>query len=177
MKEIKGDLIKLAQEGEFDIIGHGCNCFCLQGGGIAAQMSRVFNTLNPELYPSESHNERGNYSKLGNIETTSIITYVYEGQYRTDYDKEYKDSRLAVYNMYTQYKPGADLSYSALELCLQKLNQEASLLSKAYGRPIKVGLPWIGCGIAGGQKEIVEVMMNDIFKSERVELTVVEYDG
>ena len=27
-QEIEGDLIKLAQEGKFDVIAHGCNCFC-----------------------------------------------------------------------------------------------------------------------------------------------------
>ena len=35
MKIIKGDLIKLALQGEFDVIVHGCNCFCTMGAGIA----------------------------------------------------------------------------------------------------------------------------------------------
>ena len=35
IKYIKGDLIKLAQKGKFDIIAHGCNCFCTMGAGIA----------------------------------------------------------------------------------------------------------------------------------------------
>jgi len=28
MKEITGNLITLAKEGHFDMIVHGCNCFC-----------------------------------------------------------------------------------------------------------------------------------------------------
>jgi len=33
MKTIQGNLIHLAQDGEFDLIVHGCNCFCTMGAG------------------------------------------------------------------------------------------------------------------------------------------------
>jgi O-acetyl-ADP-ribose deacetylase (regulator of RNase III) len=39
---ICGDLIRLAILGNFDVIVHGCNCFKTMGGGIAAQIKRVF---------------------------------------------------------------------------------------------------------------------------------------
>ena len=42
MNIIKGDLIKFALEGNFDIIVHGCNCFHNMGGGIAKQIKQVF---------------------------------------------------------------------------------------------------------------------------------------
>lgn len=35
MNSIKGDLIKLAIDSEFDLIIHGCNGFCTMGAGIA----------------------------------------------------------------------------------------------------------------------------------------------
>ena len=35
MNKIKGDLIKFAINGKFDVIIHGCNCFCTMGAGIA----------------------------------------------------------------------------------------------------------------------------------------------
>ena len=35
MKTITGDLIKLAQDGVFDVIIHGCNCQNTMGAGIA----------------------------------------------------------------------------------------------------------------------------------------------
>jgi O-acetyl-ADP-ribose deacetylase (regulator of RNase III) len=38
IKYVDGDLIKLALKGEFDVIVHGCNCFCQMGAGIAPQM-------------------------------------------------------------------------------------------------------------------------------------------
>ena len=33
MKTIQGNLIHSAQAGEFDLIVHGCNCFCTMGAG------------------------------------------------------------------------------------------------------------------------------------------------
>lgn len=39
MKVITGNLIKLAINGDFDVIIHGCNCFCKMGAGIAKQIA------------------------------------------------------------------------------------------------------------------------------------------
>lgn len=35
MKERDGDLIQLALAKEFDLIVHGCNCYCTMDAGIA----------------------------------------------------------------------------------------------------------------------------------------------
>jgi hypothetical protein len=35
MKNLTGDLLKLAIEGRFDVIVHGANCQCVMGAGIA----------------------------------------------------------------------------------------------------------------------------------------------
>jgi len=37
MKIIKGDLIELIKKGYFDVVIHGCNCFCTMGSGFAKQ--------------------------------------------------------------------------------------------------------------------------------------------
>ena len=42
MKEIQGDLIKLAIAGEFNVIAHGCNCMQNMGAGIAKQIAKKF---------------------------------------------------------------------------------------------------------------------------------------
>ena len=42
MKIIEGDLIQLALDGEFDLIIHGCNCFCSMGAGIAKSIREIF---------------------------------------------------------------------------------------------------------------------------------------
>ncbi len=42
MKIIKGDLIKLALDGKFDVIIHGCNCYCTMGAGFAKAIQAEF---------------------------------------------------------------------------------------------------------------------------------------
>ena len=42
MKTVKGDLIHLALAGEFDVIVHGCNCYCTMGVGIAKTIKQKF---------------------------------------------------------------------------------------------------------------------------------------
>jgi O-acetyl-ADP-ribose deacetylase (regulator of RNase III) len=42
MKTIQGDLIRLAREGGFDLIVHGCNCFGTMGAGIAKGIKAAF---------------------------------------------------------------------------------------------------------------------------------------
>ena len=41
-QEIKGDIIKEALSGKYDVVGHGCNCFCVMGAGLAPQMAEAF---------------------------------------------------------------------------------------------------------------------------------------
>jgi len=67
VKEIDGDLIKLAKEGKFDVIAHGCNCFCTMGAGIAPQMAKAFGCNDSEIFAMEAPNFYGNINKLGNI--------------------------------------------------------------------------------------------------------------
>ena len=42
MQVVKGDLIKLALQKEFDVIIHGCNCQCAMGAGIAKAIKDTF---------------------------------------------------------------------------------------------------------------------------------------
>lgn len=43
---INDDLIDLAKNGNFDVIIHGCNCFCTMCAGIAKVIKQEF----PEAY-------------------------------------------------------------------------------------------------------------------------------
>lgn len=153
MEIIHGDLIIAAQMGQFDVIAHGCNCFCLQGGGIAGQMSQTFHTNDPRYYKLEKETRCADIQKLGRIESHDHPV--------VDYSKE-----VTVINCYTQYMPGPNLDYEALTLCMRKIN------NKFRGKHI--GLPLIGCGIAGGNWSIVK----NIIEKELIDckVTVVEYN-
>lgn len=63
MKEIDGDLIALAREGHFDLIAHGCNCFCTMGARIARGIRAAF----PEAYEADLNTKKGDRAKLRRI--------------------------------------------------------------------------------------------------------------
>ena len=123
-KEVKGDLIKNALNGDYDVIAHGCNCFCTQGAGIALQMKNTFDT---HKYPMEASVFKGDINKLGTIGSNSFDLYA---------------RKLFVVNAYTQFEPGKNLDHVALSMCMKKINYNY--------KGMRIGLPLIGCGIAGG---------------------------
>jgi len=139
-----GDLIKEASN--YDAIVHGCNCFNSMGAGIAAGVAKVY----PEADRVDKQSIYGDINKLGTIEHVII-----------------RDKNVIVVNAYTQFTPGKDVSYAAIEMVLRKLNKDFE------GRHI--ALPMIGCGIAGGYWEIVYNMMKRILKD--VSVTIIYWEG
>lgn len=134
--EIKGDLIRLAYQ--FDVVAHGCNCFCVMGSGIAPQMAKAFGA---DKFKMESEVHKGDINKLGTIDWQPVGIL-----------------KVKVVNCYTQYSTGGvALDYEALILCLRKMNHEFS--------GSRIGLPQIGCGLAGGDwtrvKEIIQRELKD----------------
>jgi len=141
MRERDGDLIKLAQDGHFDIITHGCNCWCRMGAGIAPQIKEAF----PSAWEADKETDSGDIQKLG----TFIVGKEYVKGNKT----------LRVVNAYTQYRYdqySKPLDYEALTLCMRKINHQFKGMS--------IGLPKIGAGLAGGDwnriKKIIETELN-----------------
>lgn len=159
--EVEGDLIKLALGGEFDVITHGCNCMCNMGAGIAPQMAKAFGC---DKFAMEHANFKGEMNKLGWVE--------YEGFF-LDNGKAWKNKAplmgrsydLFVVNSYTQYNYGKNhsdgsskpLDYEALTLGMRKINH--------IFKGKHIGLPRIGCGLAGGDwfrvKQIIQKELKD----------------
>ena len=156
MKTIKGDLIKLALSGEFDVIVHGCNCFCNMGAGIAKQIRKHF----PEAYRIDCQTKRGDKNKLGTI-SAGLCTFEieYSGITKT----------IGVLNAYTQYRYGSGLhaDYDAIQKCMRKIKRDFS--------GFKIGMPKIGAGLAGGDWETIKVIISEELADEDV--TIVEWDG
>ena len=148
VKYVDGDLLELAKNKEFDVIGHGCNCFCTMGAGIAPQIKNNY----PEAYIADCATPNGDKAKLGTISHTVGIT-------------------PTVVNIYSQYgfngrKHGdVDLDYEALRSGLKLMKDKFS------GK--KFGLPMIGAGLAGGDWNIIEKIIEEVFRGEYV--TVVKY--
>ena len=130
-KQIKGDLIKLALNGEFDVIVHGCNCFCIMGAGIAKSIKQVF----PQAYAADMKTVKGGKSKLGSYSSSAIVI---------------DDKEFTVINAYTQYHwrgTGNKADYKAIRSVF-------SLIKKNYAG-MRIGYPLIGAGLAGGDWNVI----------------------
>ena len=151
--EVNGDLIQLALSGNFDVIAHGCNCFSTQAAGIAASMSKHFNT---HMFNYENDKYIGDYNKMGIIDYEYILTY-----------NELKvDKEFIVVNAYTQYKPGKNFDMLAFYMCLKKMNH--------IFKGKHIGLPQIGCGIAGGNWGSVQKLIERELKDCIVTVVIFE---
>ncbi len=151
-KEINGDLIQLAQQGEFDVIVHGCNCFCSMKSGIAPQMAEAFGC---DKYPLEDLKFQGFINRLGAIDFKEI-------------------NGLTIVNAYTQYfnrtlnpdKQAINLDYEALTLCLRKINH---VFAGKF-----IGLPQIGAGLAGGDWNLIKKIIKKELKDCNVIIVIYE---
>jgi O-acetyl-ADP-ribose deacetylase (regulator of RNase III) len=156
-KEVEGNLITLAQQGKYDVITHGCNCFCSMQAGIAPQMAKAFGC---DKFPKEKRYgievgldglehtvETGNVGDINKLGTIDYLTQTRSGG-TSEFD--IFDFDLTVVNSYTQYHYGRNhkdgvlipVDYDAIRMCMRKINY----LFKGK----KIGLPKIGAGLAGG---------------------------
>ncbi len=141
-KTVKGDLIKLAIGGEFDVIVHGCNCFHTMGGGIAKTIKKEF----PEAYCADLNTSYGQYEKLGGISIANI---------------EGKLSRFIVVNGYTQFTCGGgcrEVDYDAVRMVFRRVKETFS--------GARIGYPAIGSGLAGGDWKIISKIIDDELAGE-----------
>ena len=134
----KGDLISLAFEGHFDVIVHGCNCYCAMGAGIAVAIANRI----PAAYEADKNTRVGELSKLGTYTKATAMT-------RTNPVKLF-----TVINAYTQYSPSVKrdvFEYEGFQRILDSLAVEY--------KGSRFGFPYIGMGLAGGDKKRIIPMI------------------
>lgn len=151
MKTAKGNLIKLAEDGEFDVIVHGCNCFCTMGAGIAKSIKQKF----PAAYKADLKTEKGAKSKLGSISTAEM---------------DLPNGKLIVVNAYTQHNwrgSGRKVDYEAVREAFHEVKENFSGL--------RIGYPAIGAGLAGGDWNIISGIIAEVLNGENH--TFVKFDG
>jgi len=149
MKSIQGDLIKLALDGHFDVIVHGCNCFCSMGGGIARTVKAAF----PAAFEADCLTVAGDRTKLGTCTTALCPT---------------DTGQVTVVNAYTQYHyegPGVLVDYDALKDCLQ-------WVADKYSNQ-RIGLPKIGAGLARGDWPKIQSILKTTL--DHTDCTLVEF--
>lgn len=65
------------------------------------------------------------------------------------------------------------VDYEALLYCLERLH-DLLLTAHREGRTWVLGLPWLGCGLAGGARGIVKALIEHVFGESPVKCVVVE---
>ena len=88
MKIIKGDIIKLAQQGQFDVIVHGCNCFCTMGSGIAKAVKSCF----PIAFQVDLKTQKGEKAKLGTYSSATVEINYHQCLYAIQLERQRKKS-------------------------------------------------------------------------------------
>jgi O-acetyl-ADP-ribose deacetylase (regulator of RNase III) len=149
MRTIRGDLLQLALDGEFEAILHGCNCQCKMGKGIALAVRQRF----PEAYAADLATNKGDRSKLGTISVATI---------------ERGGRTFHVVNGYTQFHwhgQGVQADYDAIR------NVMKAVKTRFSGQ--RIGYPKIGAGLAGGDWATIVSIIEDELAGENH--TLVEY--
>ena len=126
MKTVEGDIITLALQGQFDVIVHGCNCFCTMGAGIARALQEEF----PEAYAADLVTIKGDRNKLGDFSFATVKRDEHE---------------ITIVNGYTQFHFHGDsvlVDYDAVQSLFKKVRRQFA------GK--RIGYPKIGAGLAGG---------------------------
>ena len=152
LKHTKGNLLDLAEQGQFNVIVQGCNCQNTMASGIAKEIrERYPETYNKDTYwDSVASNPMGSDRiwKLGNYTELTVVA-------------PKTANVFVIVNAYTQfnYLPrGIDhFEYESFKLILRKL-------SKIYSDK-NFGFPYIGMGLAGGDKSRIVPMIEDFAKS------------
>lgn len=142
MQTEKGDLIQKASAGDFDVIIHGCNCFCTMGAGIAKTIKQVF----PAAYAADLTTVAGDNTKLGTYSVAQVAI---------------QSGTLLIVNAYTQYQwrgAGRKADYAAIR-------QVFRLIKQNYAGK-RIGYPAIGAGLAGGDWSIITAIIDEELAGE-----------
>lgn len=141
MKIIIGDL--LTQTDVLNIT-QSCNCMCVQGGGLAGVIRKKY----PQAFEADCETMKADFKKLGTFSRAST------------------DDGKIIYNVYSQYQPGANTEYGALY---------NGLLDVAYTVNAdgvrEFGIPYrMGCGIGGAVWAVVQRII------EHIEMVITKYN-
>jgi O-acetyl-ADP-ribose deacetylase (regulator of RNase III) len=142
MKIVEGDLITLALAGQFDVIVHGCNCFCTMGAGVALAIQEEF----PEAYAADLVTNKSDRKKLGDFSFATVK--------RNEHD-------ITIVNGYTQFHFHGEsvlVDYDAVQRLFKKVKQQFS------GK--RIGYPKIGAGLAGGDWERISQIIEQELADE-----------
>ena len=156
LHNVSGNLVT---DKTYDIFCHQTNCCGVMGAGIASQIKNVY----PEVAEADKI-----YCKLSAKEGKKILgTNIYV---------KTKDGRTCV-NMYAQQDYGTNsrkTDYVAFQACLDRLTSKLSISSI----DLKIGFPYgVGCGLGGGDWNIICEMISKFASKVSQEVYIVRYNA
>lgn len=158
VKYYKGDLLA----SNCNIICHQCNCKGVMGAGIAKTIRENY----PQAYHALIDRYNSGEARLGEIDIAA-------GSMR------YNQMRYII-NMYSQDTYAArgicHTKYDAFQECLNKIKTFVDdNTDPLFPKAIVVGFPAkIGCGLAGGDWNIVRQMIEDTFEDSKYNVEIWE---
>jgi O-acetyl-ADP-ribose deacetylase (regulator of RNase III) len=142
IKYINGDLFQADEQ----VLIHGCNCFHCMGGGVAYYVNKYY----PEAFKADCATSLGEKSKLGTYslcETENVFT----------------KKPLKIVNAYTQYKTSSSqdvFEYDAFKTVLESI--KIDFIGES------ICMPKIGAGLAGGDWNRIEHIINKVFNGDEI---------
>lgn len=137
IKYVQGDLFKAPE----DMLAHGCNCRNGFGSGVAYYMAQKYPKVKAEFH--DKYEEDG--WRLGDVQFVRLVS---------------KDHQY-VANCATQYhylpRTVCHVDYDAVRTSMGKVKEFA----KSKG--LSVAIPKIGAGLAGGDWETIEKILQEVF--------------
>lgn len=131
-------------------IAHQANLYHTFGSGIAKEIKRRF----PRAYEADLRTAFADKTKLGSW--------------------SFSLGSPTILNLYTQVgisHTDRTTSYDAMSCAFAELVKVLSLRQKAF--PVKLGMPYkIGCGLAGGDWEVVNALLVHHFEKAPFELVI-----
>ena len=162
MKYINDNLLDAFDRGDVKYIAHQCNCFASLYKGKAKGIAGSIMKRYPEAAEVDGELKEG-LSRLGKV-----------AGWHSSGKQGYG------YNLYAQYKYGNSAKtgivytdYEALNKCLSDMCDAISLLMV---ESTVIGIPRIGCGLAGGDWNVVSSILKSVEQQCGVEFWVYDLE-
>lgn len=164
---IQGDLFDPSHE--FDALAQGVNTQGIMGGGIALPFAKK--------WPAMKEDYIDRCEQFG--DALSGLLHIWRGEpvmgepfINDDGCMEVEvEFEPTIYNLFSQRMPGRDGNLAFLRSAAI-----LTLLDAEENEYAKVGLPWIGCGIAGLERHNVHHILANVFEDSAVDFVIVQQD-
>lgn len=154
IKLVKGNIVTALIKKDIDIFAHGVNCMGGFGSGLAGEITRRLPIVR-EAYIEKHKGEGWQLGQTQLVEWAGAID-----------DTGNILTKFAVMNCATQYNYGREprkqpdgmyCNYAAIRDCMNEYHETCQI------REWLPGVPFIGCGLAGGDWDRVEEIIEDVF--------------